>query len=48
MIDIFCCIKSIMVDIHNSTSANDVRYESMQDEIELCDEGSAHFTDDGK
>ena len=48
MIDIFRRIKKIMIEMHNSTSENDVRYESMQDVIELCDEGTLHFTDDGK
>ena len=48
MISLFRSIKDIMVEMHNNTSSNDVRFESMRDVIELCDEGIMHFTDDGK
>ena len=48
MVDVIYSIKKIAIDMRKTTSVNDDRYDKLQDIIELCDEYTDHFTDDGR
>ena len=48
MINHFRSIKRIAIEMCEHTSRVDDRNEKMRDIIDLCDDGIAHFVDDGK
>ncbi len=48
MIDIIRKIKAIAVEICEHTEIDDDTFESLRDQIELCDEIMHHHIDDGR
>lgn len=48
MMGIVRSIKNIALDLRNTTSKNDDRYEKLQDIVGLCDDLTDRFADDGR